>query len=49
MGGAAIIGFGLTLARPDKRVLAVTGDGGLLMNVGALVAVAVRPILRWSM
>src|SRR6516162_11674398 len=36
MGGASMIGLGLALARPDKRVLVVTGDGELLMNVGAL-------------
>jgi Thiamine pyrophosphate enzyme, C-terminal TPP binding domain len=41
MGGACMIGLGLALARPDKRVLVVTGDGELLMNVGALATVAV--------
>src|SRR5215469_2645094 len=41
MGGAAMIGLGLALARPDKRVLVVTGDGELLMNVGALSTIAV--------
>ena len=41
MGGACPIGLGLALARPDKRVLVVTGDGALLMNVGALASVAV--------
>jgi pyruvate/2-oxoacid:ferredoxin oxidoreductase beta subunit len=40
MGGAAMIGFGLALARPDKRVLVVSGDGELLMNVGALATIA---------
>jgi thiamine pyrophosphate-dependent acetolactate synthase large subunit-like protein len=42
MGGAAMIGLGLALARPDKRVLVVTGDGELLMNLGALAAIAVK-------
>jgi thiamine pyrophosphate-dependent acetolactate synthase large subunit-like protein len=41
MGGAVMIGLGLALARPDKRVLAVTGDGELLMNIGALATVAI--------
>src|SRR5881227_1766238 len=36
MGGACMIGLGLALARRDARVLVVTGDGELLMNVGAL-------------
>ena len=34
MGGACMIGLGLALARRDRRVLVVTGDGELLMNVG---------------
>jgi thiamine pyrophosphate-dependent acetolactate synthase large subunit-like protein len=41
MGGACMIGLGLALARPDRRVLVVTGDGELLMNVGALASIAV--------
>ncbi len=41
MGGAAMIGLGLALARPEKRVLVVTGDGELLMNIGALSTIAV--------
>src|SRR6202790_2044577 len=41
MGGAAMIGLGLALARPDKRVLVATGDGELLMNLGALATIAV--------
>jgi thiamine pyrophosphate-dependent acetolactate synthase large subunit-like protein len=41
MGGAAMMGLGLALARPDKRVLVVTGDGELLMNLGSLANIAV--------
>src|SRR6516162_7173177 len=41
MGAAAMMGLGLALARPDKRILVVTGDGELLMNVGALATIAV--------
>jgi thiamine pyrophosphate-dependent acetolactate synthase large subunit-like protein len=41
MGGACMIALGLALARPDKRVLAVTGDGELLMNVGALATIGI--------
>jgi phosphonopyruvate decarboxylase len=36
-----MMGLGLALARPDRRVLVVTGDGDLLMNLGALAVVAV--------
>src|SRR6476619_1841917 len=41
MGGACMIGLGLGLARRDKQVLVVTGDGELLMNVGSLATIAV--------
>jgi phosphonopyruvate decarboxylase len=41
MGGASMMGLGLALARPDRRVLVVTGDGELLMNLGSLAAIAV--------
>ena len=41
MGSATSMGLGLALARPERRVLVVTGDGELLMNVGTLATVAV--------
>lgn len=41
MGGATAMGLGLALAQPSKRVLVVTGDGELLMNVGTLATVAI--------
>lgn len=41
MGAAASMGLGLALAQPDKRVLVVTGDGELLMNVGTLATIAI--------
>ena len=41
MGAAVSVGLGLALAQPDRRVLVVTGDGELLMNVGALATVGV--------
>src|SRR3989442_1796249 len=41
MGGACMIGLGVALARPDKRVLVATGDGELLMNIGALATIGV--------
>jgi thiamine pyrophosphate-dependent acetolactate synthase large subunit-like protein len=41
MGAAAMVGFGLALAQTERRVLVVTGDGELLMNVGALATIAV--------
>ena len=41
MGGATAMGLGLALSRPDKRVLVVTGDGELLMNIGTLLTVGI--------
>jgi thiamine pyrophosphate-dependent acetolactate synthase large subunit-like protein len=41
MGAATMMGLGLALARPDKRVLAITGDGELLMNIGSLATIAI--------
>src|SRR5881397_78481 len=41
MGGATAMGLGLALAQPTRRVLVMTGDGELLMNVGALATVAI--------
>lgn len=40
MGAAVSLGLGIALARPGRRVLVVTGDGELLMNLGALATVA---------
>src|SRR5207302_11397915 len=42
MGGAAMIGLGIALARPDRRVAVITGDGEMLMGLGALATVAVQ-------
>jgi thiamine pyrophosphate-dependent acetolactate synthase large subunit-like protein len=42
MGGAAMIGLGLALAHPDRRVLVITGDGELLMGIGSLATIAVQ-------
>src|SRR5690606_16496322 len=41
MGGATAMGLALALAQPERRVLVVTGDGELLMNVGSLATVAI--------
>jgi len=40
MGKASSIGLGLALARPDKKVIVLDGDGSLLMNLGSLVTIA---------
>jgi len=40
MGGASSLGLGLALARPDRRVLVLDGDGSLLMQLGSLATIA---------
>ena len=42
MGAASMIGLGLAIARPERRVLVVTGDGEMLMGLGALATVGVE-------
>lgn len=42
MGGAVMIGLGLALARPDKRVAVITGDGEMLMGLGSLGTVGLQ-------
>jgi thiamine pyrophosphate-dependent acetolactate synthase large subunit-like protein len=42
MGAAAMVGLGLALARPERRVLVVTGDGEMLMGLGALATIGVQ-------
>jgi thiamine pyrophosphate-dependent acetolactate synthase large subunit-like protein len=42
MGAASMIGLGLAIARPDRRVLVVTGDGEMLMGLGGLATVGVE-------
>lgn len=40
MGQAPILGLGLALAQPARQVIALCGDGSLLMNLGCLVTIA---------
>jgi thiamine pyrophosphate-dependent acetolactate synthase large subunit-like protein len=42
MGGAAMIGLGLALAQPARRVLVLTGDGEALMGLGSLATIGVK-------
>jgi len=41
-GIAALIGLGLALAQPKRRVLVVTGDGEMLMGMGSLATIGVQ-------
>jgi len=40
MGLASSIGLGIAMARPDRRVVVLDGDGSLLMNLGSLATIA---------
>jgi len=40
MGKASSVGLGVALARPDRKVIVLDGDGSLLMNLGSLVTIA---------
>jgi thiamine pyrophosphate-dependent acetolactate synthase large subunit-like protein len=42
MGGAAMIGLGLALAQPQRRVAVITGDGEMLMGLGSLATIGVQ-------
>ena len=39
MGLASSIGLGLAMAKPDRRVVVLDGDGSLLMNLGSLATI----------
>lgn len=40
MGAAVSVGLGMALSAPKAKVAVITGDGELLMNIGALATVA---------
>jgi thiamine pyrophosphate-dependent acetolactate synthase large subunit-like protein len=40
MGGTAMVGLGIALAQPRRRVLVLTGDGDMLMGMGSLASIA---------
>jgi thiamine pyrophosphate-dependent acetolactate synthase large subunit-like protein len=42
MGCAAMMGLGLALSQPQRRVLVVTGDGEMLMGLGSLATIGVQ-------
>lgn len=39
MGGAPLVAMGLALAQPERRVVAVLGDGDMLMGIGSLATI----------
>ena len=46
MGGAAMIGLGLALAQPALPVIVITGDGEMLMGLGAFATIGMQQPLN---
>ena len=42
MGQGSSLGLGIALARPERRVIVLNGDGSMLMNLGSLVTIAAQ-------
>src|SRR5689334_11355956 len=42
LGCTPSVGLGLALARPDRRVAVITGDGDVLMALGSLATIGVK-------
>lgn len=42
MGAGAPMAFGLALAQPERRILAIVGDADLTMTLGAMATIGVR-------
>ena len=42
MGAAAMVGLGIAIAQPSRRVVVITGDGEMLMGLGALATIGVQ-------
>jgi len=47
MGMASSIGLGLAMARPDKKVIVLDGDGAILMNLNSLTTAAEKSPLNF--
>lgn len=42
MGGCAVMALGIALARPQTPVIAITGDGEMLMGLGSFATIAMQ-------
>ena len=42
LGCTPSVGLGLALARPDRRVAVITGDGDVLMALGSLATIGIK-------
>ncbi len=48
MGGAAMVGMGLALARPESHVAVITGDGEQLMGLGSFATIGAQKVKNLS-
>ena len=49
MGHAADFAYGLAMAKPDRRVITLNGDGSMLMCLGTLVTMAQVPLANFTL
>ena len=42
MGNSSMIGLGLALSQPKRKIIVITGDGEMLMGIGSLATIAVK-------
>jgi len=49
MGLASSIGLGLALARPERKVMVLDGDGSVLMNLGTLATIAHHALQNYQL
>lgn len=40
MGGASMMGLGMAIAQPKRRMVVITGDGEMMMSLGSLATIA---------
>ncbi len=48
MGQACMVGLGIALTRPERRVIAFVGDGEMLMSLGALATIGAEKVENLS-
>lgn len=49
MGHGADFAYGVAMARPERRVIALNGDGSMLMCLGTLVTLAQYPVENFTL
>jgi len=49
MGHGADFAYGLAMAKPNRRVITLNGDGSMLMCLGTLVTMAQYPVENFTM